>query len=331
MMLLAGVQRDGKALSTALMIYVLGVIFGAASSEFEAKFTADSLSADTGTWANVGTLGSSLDITALTGTVQVESTTAGGSVQSLCFDNTQTSELTNIAYDIDYGVRPDLTLSAWFRPDEFTSYDWILGNDDGGYDRAIVIYDPRYGGLAAAVGNTYSSTLGQLTLGEWVHIVVTYSSSGVATVYKNGGDLAGGSQQTVSTGQHSSSSVSTMGLNGVQWSTYKSVGCFAQFQMTDRVVSPEEVAVMYDDFDQSMNRLPTEEPSADPTAMPTFVPTATPHKDCSVLHIDDFLRDCSSEFDGHNSKIDQLESDIAALQVQLQQMEDQLDEMGDFP
>lgn len=312
------------------MLYLLCCSVGSASSEFECQFTVDSLSDSA--WTNEGTLGSIADMSSLTGTVTVESTNAaGGTTQALCFDESQTSELTTMDYDLDTSVRPDLTLVAWFRPDQFTSYDWILGNDDGGYDRAIVIYDPRYKGLAAAVGGTYTSTLGELTLGEWVHIVVTFASSGTATIYKNGGDLAGGSQQSTSIRQESKSGNTQTGLNGVQWGTYKSVGCFAQVQMTDRVVSAAEVAELYADFDSAMNRLPTTSPTAAPSAAPTGVPTKSPHKDCSVLHIDDFLTECSQEFDGQSTRVADLESAVADLQAKLDDVVEQLEELGTYP
>jgi len=325
-------QWNGMLHRAVWMLYLLCFIVGSASSEFECQFTVDSLSQSA--WTNEGTLGSVADMTTLTGTVKTESTNvAGGTTQALCFDSTQTSELTTMDYDLNAGVRPDLTLIAWFRPDEFTSYDWILGNpDDSGYDRAIVIYDPRYSyGLAATVGTTYSSTLGQLTLGEWVHIVATFSSSGTATVYKNGGDLAGGSQQSTSIARDSVSGSTLTSLNGVQHSAYKTVGCFAQVQLTDRVVSAAEVVDLYADFDSAINRLPSTAPTGAPSTAPTGVPTKSPHKDCSVLHIDDFLTECSQEFEGQNTKVADLEKAVADLQAQLDAVVTQLEEIGTYP
>ena len=55
----------------------------------------------------------------------------------------------------------------------------------------------------------------------------------------------------------------------------------------------------------------------DPTADPTFEPTQDPTRDCSVFHIDEFLMDCSVEFDGHGAHIDTLKSDVATMKDEL--------------
>merc|ERR1719474_677179 len=52
----------------------------------------------------------------------------------------------------------------------------------------------------------------------------------------------------------------------------------------------------------------TNDPTTDPTDDPTAEPTLEPTKDCSFLHIDQFLVDCSSEFDDHGARIQKLES-----------------------
>jgi hypothetical protein len=245
---------------------------------FEVSYTADSLSSETGTWGNEGTLGSGLDITSLTGTVQSESTNTGGTINSLCFGNIDSSsDVTYVDYDTNSDARADLTMEIWWRPDAYPdTRDWILGHDDGGYDRAIMSYDDRFGGLAMGVGTAYSSTLGYPELGEWIHIVAVYSSDGVATLYQNGGDSAGGSQQTVSITADSGSSYSRVGLNAVEKYSSGSkphdvIGCFAQVQMVDRAVTADEVSVLYDAFDSAINNAPTTR--APTTATPTATPT----------------------------------------------------------
>jgi len=52
---------------------------------------------------------------------------------------------------------------------------------------------------------------------------------------------------------------------------------------------------------------------ADPTSPPTTEPTNEPTIDCSALHIDEFLVDCSTEFDGHGDRIGSLESGGSAI------------------
>jgi hypothetical protein len=62
---------------------------------------------------------------------------------------------------------------------------------------------------------------------------------------------------------------------------------------------------------------PTEDPSvaptSDPTAKPSMEPTSDPTRDCSVFHIDEFLMDCSVEFDGHDTNIRALQDDVSSV------------------
>lgn len=53
----------------------------------------------------------------------------------------------------------------------------------------------------------------------------------------------------------------------------------------------------------------TDEPSPGPTDEPTTT------KDCSVLHIDDFLTDCSDEFESHDTDIKGLQEDVSSVTV----------------
>jgi len=62
---------------------------------------------------------------------------------------------------------------------------------------------------------------------------------------------------------------------------------------------------------------PTEVPTKMPSTDPTFEPTQDPTRDCSVFHIDEFLMDCSVEFDGHGVHIDTLKSDVSAMKDEL--------------
>jgi len=71
---------------------------------------------------------------------------------------------------------------------------WALSSDDGNFDRGIVLHDNRFGGVAAGVGYSYSSTLGMLTLNSWNCVAVSYDGpAATATIFKNG------QVQTVST------------------------------------------------------------------------------------------------------------------------------------
>jgi len=59
----------------------------------------------------------------------------------------------------------------------------------------------------------------------------------------------------------------------------------------------------------------TQQPSTSPptTAQPSAPPTEEPTRDCSVFHIDEFLMDCSAQFDGHDAAIEGLQDDVQSI------------------
>ena len=104
------------------------------------------------------------------------------------------------------------------------------------------------------IGTTYASTVGYPNVGEWTHIVATWTSDGVATLYRNGGDSAGGSQQTVSVAVDSGSQYDYIGLNGLyHYNSHTVIGCFAQVQLVNRALTAEEVTDLYIAFAIAMN------------------------------------------------------------------------------
>jgi hypothetical protein len=87
--------------------------------------------------------------------------------------------------DIGPNAHPQVSLEIWVkRVTNKGNREWIVGHDNGGYDRAITLNDDRFGGVAGPIGSEYSSTLGFLSLNSWYHVVVTYGSN--ANVYLNG-------------------------------------------------------------------------------------------------------------------------------------------------
>ncbi len=105
--------------------------------------------------------------------------------------------------DIGHNNLPQMTMGMLINVDSIqNNRDWIMGHDNGGYDRALIINDNRFGfGLAAGVGHTYASSLPQFrnNLNTWFGIAVSYDqATALATIYIN--DLLGNSSiQTVST------------------------------------------------------------------------------------------------------------------------------------
>ena len=202
----------------------------------------DSASIARQAWRNVGSLGADGDIVSLTGTIATTSTNADDEIRAMCFSEAQ-SAVTFIDYDTNSNVNPQLTMEVWIQPTaDDGSKDWLLGHDNGGYDRAIIARDSRYGGIAMGVGASYTSTVSYAAVSQWTHIVATFSKSeGVAKLYKNGGVAKGGEEQTVSIHGDSGSGETQIGLNGLKnYGGHNFVGCFARVQITNRVVEADE-------------------------------------------------------------------------------------------
>jgi hypothetical protein len=80
---------------------------------------------------------------------------------------------------------PSLSLEIWVkRLANANNREWVIGHDNGGYDRAIALHDDRYGGVAGPNGGVVASPLGYPQLGRWAHVVVTYGVN--AKTYLNG-------------------------------------------------------------------------------------------------------------------------------------------------
>ena len=66
--------------------------------------------------------------------------------------------------------------------------DWALSQGIGGsLDRAIILNDNRFGGVAAGIGTAYTSTLPVITANEWHCVAVSYDQDKKeALVYYDG-------------------------------------------------------------------------------------------------------------------------------------------------
>jgi hypothetical protein len=135
-----------------------------------------------GTWNNLGSVPAyTLDLTgldpSLDGTLR-----PGAAAGSFHFIGD-----IKLVHGLDIGptAHPSLSLEIWVK--RLTNRDnreWIVGHDNGGFDRAIALNDDRYGGVAGPAGYVYASTLGYLNLNAWYHVVVTYGAH--VHVYLNG-------------------------------------------------------------------------------------------------------------------------------------------------
>jgi len=91
--------------------------------------------------------------------------------------------------NINPSVMPDVTLVIALRLESIPegSMGWPLSSDNGGYDRSIVLHDPRFspdgsvGNMGMATGDALpvwnSDELGQPPLDTWLHIVAVFSGT----------------------------------------------------------------------------------------------------------------------------------------------------------
>jgi hypothetical protein len=134
------------------------------------------------TWASIGTVpGYAIGIDGLTASLD-GTLRAGASAGSFRFNGVvKTVQGLNIGPD----AHTSLSLEIWVkRLSTKNNREWIMGHDNGAFDRAIALNDDRFGGVAGPAGYPYASNLGFLSLNSWYHVVVTYGSN--VNVYLNG-------------------------------------------------------------------------------------------------------------------------------------------------
>lgn len=99
------------------------------------------------------------------------------------FDNV----IASVNLDISPSAMPAISIELWVRINSLagSSNGWIIGHDNGGFDRGICMHDARYGGIAGPNGATYSSILGPPDVGEWTHVIATFENGIDSKVYRN--------------------------------------------------------------------------------------------------------------------------------------------------
>lgn len=111
---------------------------------------------------------------------------AGRQGQAFSFDGID--DRVHAAVNISPSALPAMTIGGWFNVTGASGRDWGVAHDNGGFDRALILSDTRYGaGVAAGVGRTYTSTLPAMRLNTWNFMAVSYQGNGQsATVFLNG-------------------------------------------------------------------------------------------------------------------------------------------------
>jgi len=126
----------------------------------------------------------------VTGTLSGGTSYATGvSGQAFSFDGA--NDLFTAAVNLSPSIMQEVTFGAWVYLNTYdNSRGWVIGQDNGGYDRSISLHDDRYSDTnkkpAAGVGFTYKSDLDDVSLGEWHFIAVSYAADLSTTVYFDG-------------------------------------------------------------------------------------------------------------------------------------------------
>ncbi|NQV29428.1 MAG: DUF5011 domain-containing protein [Candidatus Marinimicrobia bacterium] len=190
---------------------------------------------------------------------------AGLNDQAFSFDAAQSSNV-SLPVNLSPSNLPQMTMGMFvqLRSVATSSLGWVIGHDNGGYDRSLILHDYRYGsGLAAGVGHTYGSTLPKLkdNLNRWYFIAVAYDqSTNTATTYVN--DLTGdGLTQTVTTSL--GSGLPTASLGGLTFSNHGVHGLVDEVFMFNRTLTPAELDEIC--FDLAPNYIPTANAGVDQT------------------------------------------------------------------
>ncbi len=91
--------------------------------------------------------------------------------------------------DISPSSMPECTLMIGLYLDSISNdYGWVVGNEEGGYDRTILMHDHRFGGgIASAIGYPWSPWVKPHTpTKQWIHVTAVFRQGGESYVFVNG-------------------------------------------------------------------------------------------------------------------------------------------------
>ena len=104
-------------------------------------------------------------------------TTYDNSTRSFHIDYDRSSLIT-CPYNLSPSKQHDLTIEIIFKlDDDFDSGStkgWIVGHDNHGFDRSLILSDSRFSGVGSGIGGTYQSGLTTPGNGFWHHGIATF-------------------------------------------------------------------------------------------------------------------------------------------------------------
>jgi hypothetical protein len=166
--------------------------------------------------------------------------------QAFSFDGQESSVINPLPVDIGPDALPQITMGMWVNlrsvpsmPNDDDFLGWVIGHDDGGYDRSLALTDSRYGsGVAGGTGQPpHQSTLINLkdNLDSWHCVAVSYDRDAqFATFY------ADGMSQTVFANPGFGNANVTLGGQEV-WQFHTVDGLIDEVFIFDRVLTEAEL------------------------------------------------------------------------------------------
>ncbi|MFC1865049.1 LamG-like jellyroll fold domain-containing protein [Chloroflexota bacterium] len=160
--------------------------------------------------------------------------------QAFSFDGLQSSIVNPLPVNINPSVLPQMTMGMLVNLRSAPNgYGWVIGHDNGGYDRSLNLHDNRYGfGVAGGTGVApHLSSLIKLkdNLNTWHWVAVSYDQAALTATF-----YADGSTQTVYANHVSGEDDATLGgLENFLGHTVD--GLVDEVFMFNRVLSTEEI------------------------------------------------------------------------------------------
>eukprot|EP00485_Elphidium_margaritaceum_P005795 CAMPEP_0202690976 /NCGR_PEP_ID=MMETSP1385-20130828/5825_1 /ASSEMBLY_ACC=CAM_ASM_000861 /TAXON_ID=933848 /ORGANISM="Elphidium margaritaceum" /LENGTH=490 /DNA_ID=CAMNT_0049346317 /DNA_START=102 /DNA_END=1574 /DNA_ORIENTATION=- len=266
--------------------------------------------------------------------------------KELCFTDAEET-CVKVPLDIDTAAIPNLSFEVLLKQRAYHEHlAWIMSNDDGAFDRSIIMEDSRYGSgnkLALGVGGTYTSVTNSLALNEYRHLVAVWQggAGGTASLY-----LDGVLQQTTAIQRNSVSNLNYFCLNdNAGHANHAWNGCMNVVRVYDSALTAAEVSSLHQQAVEKLTSCSCSDEdcddgdicngaefcadgqctSGDDVECPANFLCSSERqqcvRDCETFAIDGYLRDCSEEFDyvktdvaGVSSQASDNQEGLAALE-----------------
>jgi hypothetical protein len=175
-------------------------------------------------------------------------TTYDQASKSFYISGTQNS-LIICPHDIGPKKHPDFTIEVVFKLDPTfdaaSSYGWIFGHDNGGYDRSFIISDERFGGgVASGVGGVYNSGMPTPTKGVWHHGLAVFRQ-GVKDGSYTALDGVRSPRRATANNNEGLPNFSIGGLVGIRSIPHSMKGYIRYFNFYEGALSEDQIEAMY--------------------------------------------------------------------------------------